>query len=181
MVQEGSVSTTKQALGGVLGWLPRCRLALEVGRHSPWVSRLLKSMGHEGIVAHARQVKRIRPSSRQEDRLEAQTVARLARGDPPWLRPIQHRSEKKGPGHRGVERLEGLAAAVGPAREPRRPEVASWTAQIHECDRNIEPIARREYPESEVLPQGRPSVRYRDGSTRFRGRTPPGTGASRST
>jgi transposase len=27
------------------------RIALEVGTHSPWVSRLLKNFGHEVIVA----------------------------------------------------------------------------------------------------------------------------------
>jgi len=72
----------------------RCRIAIEVGTHSPWVSRLLKSLGHEVIVANARQVKLISASSRKDDRLDAQTLARLARIDPQLLRPIQHRSEK---------------------------------------------------------------------------------------
>jgi transposase len=94
VVQEGSVPTTKKALGPVFGALPRCRIALEVGTHSPWVSRLLKSMGHEVIVANARQVKLISQSSRKDDRLDAELLARLARVDPQLLRPIQHRSEK---------------------------------------------------------------------------------------
>src|SRR6202040_3740042 len=33
-------------------------------------------------------------SSRKDDRLDAQTLARLARVDPQLLRPIRHRSEK---------------------------------------------------------------------------------------
>lgn len=92
IVQEGSVGTTKKALAQKYGAMRRSRIAVEVGTHSPWVSRLLKSFGHEVIVANARQVKLISQSSRKDDRLDAQTLARLARADPQLLRPIQHRS-----------------------------------------------------------------------------------------
>ena len=78
----------------VFASLGRCRVAVEVGTHSPWVNRLLKSFGHEVIVANARQVKLISQSSRKDDRLDAQTLARLARVDPQLLRPIRHRSER---------------------------------------------------------------------------------------
>ena len=47
--------------------------------HSPWISRLLSGLGHEVIVAHARNVRLIGESRCKDDRLEAQTVARLAR------------------------------------------------------------------------------------------------------
>jgi transposase len=94
IVKEGSVGTTKKALAQKFGALRRCRMAMEVGTHSPWVSRLLKSLGQEVIVANARQVKLISQSSRKDDRLDAQTLARLARVDPQLLRPIQHRSEE---------------------------------------------------------------------------------------
>src|SRR5208283_4100520 len=39
-------------------------------------------------------LKLISTSSRKDDRLDAQTLARLARVDPQLLRPIRHRSEK---------------------------------------------------------------------------------------
>ena len=94
VVQEGSVATTRKAMGQVFGRLPGCRIALEVGTHSPWVSRLLSGREHEAIVANARQVKLISSSSRKDDRLDAQILARLARVDPELLRPIRHRSEK---------------------------------------------------------------------------------------
>ena len=45
-------------------------------------------------MANARQVKLISDSSRKDDRLDAQTLARLARVDPQLLRPIRHRSEQ---------------------------------------------------------------------------------------
>ena len=91
---ERSTATTKKGMTQVFGALGRSRVAMEVGTHSPWVSRLLSSLGHEVIVANARQVHLISQSSRKSDRVDAQTLARLARVDPQLLRPIQHRSEK---------------------------------------------------------------------------------------
>jgi transposase len=93
-MQEGSVPTTKKAMLARFGALPRCRIALEVGAHSRWVYRLLRELGHEVYVANARQVKLITQSTRKDDRLDAQTLARLARVDPQLLRPIRHRSDE---------------------------------------------------------------------------------------
>jgi len=94
VIREGSVATTKNGMTQKFGGMGHRRIALEVGTHSPWVSRLLKSFGHEVIVANARQVKLISQSSRKDDKLDAQMLARLARMDPELLRPIRHRSEE---------------------------------------------------------------------------------------
>ena len=91
---EGSVATSREGMAQLFGTLARCRVALEVGTHSPWVSRLLNSYGHEVIVANARELKLISHSSRKSDQLDARTLARLARMDPALLRPIRHRSEQ---------------------------------------------------------------------------------------
>jgi len=92
--KEGSVPTSKKGMLERFGALARCRIAMEVGTHSPWVSRLLSQLGHEVIVANARQVKLISESSRKDDRLDARLLARLARVDPALLRPVRHRSEQ---------------------------------------------------------------------------------------
>lgn len=94
LVGEGCVATTKKAMTEKFGGLGRCRMAMEVGTHSPWVSRLLTSLGHEVVVANARQVRLITHSTRKDDKLDARMLARLARIDPELLRPIRHRSEK---------------------------------------------------------------------------------------
>jgi len=93
-IGEGSVATTKKAMTEKFGGLGRTRIAMEVGTHSPWVSRLLTALGHEVIVANARQVRLITHSTRKDDKLDARMLARLARVDPELLRPIRHRSEK---------------------------------------------------------------------------------------
>src|SRR5437762_7624713 len=52
IVMEQKVSTTAKALQAAFGAMPRSRIALETGMHSPWISRLLSGLGHEVIVAH---------------------------------------------------------------------------------------------------------------------------------
>jgi transposase len=76
----------------VFGKIPHSRVALETGTHSPWVSRQLTPLGHEVIVARARNVRLISESNRKDDRLDARTLARLARIDPGLLGPVRHRS-----------------------------------------------------------------------------------------
>src|SRR5579863_8829780 len=92
VVLEQRLSTTPKAMKEVFGGMPRSRMALETGMHSPWVSRVLSELGHEVIVAHARNVRLIGESRKKDDRLDARTLARLARIDPQLLAPVQHRS-----------------------------------------------------------------------------------------
>ena len=89
---EQRVGTTAKALQEVFGAMPRSRIALEIGTHSPWISRLLRELGHEVIVANARKVRLIGESRKKDDRMDAQTLARLARIDPELLYPVKHRS-----------------------------------------------------------------------------------------
>jgi transposase len=88
------LATTPKAMKEVFGEMPRSRIALETGMHSPWVSRLLSELEYEVIVAHARNVRLIGESRRKNDRFDARTLARLARIDPELLGPVQHRSRK---------------------------------------------------------------------------------------
>lgn len=188
---EGGVATTKKAMAEEFGRIGGCRIAIEVGTHSPWLSRLLGELGHEVIVANPRQVKVISSSSRKNDRMDAQLLARLARVDPKLLRPIRHRSEKaqldlltvrvraalveartglvnaarglaKALGSRlpacdtdqmNEERLEGLPGALRGQLEPLVRQVAALTREIHALDKQVEQLARTEYPETQLLRQ----------------------------
>jgi transposase len=94
VILEHSFSTTAKGVHQVFDGIPHSRIALETGTHSPWVSRQLIQMGHEVIVAHARNVRLIGESSRKDDQLDARTLARLARIDPGLLGPVRHRSAK---------------------------------------------------------------------------------------
>ena len=62
---EQRVRTTMKGLREVFGMRPHSRIALETGTHSPWISRLLRQLGHEVIVANARKVRLIGESGRK--------------------------------------------------------------------------------------------------------------------
>ena len=94
VIGEQKVGTTPKAIREAFASMPCSRVALETGMHSPWVSRLLEELGHEVIVAHARNVRLIGESRKKDDRLDARTLARLARIDPQLLAPVKHRSRQ---------------------------------------------------------------------------------------
>jgi transposase len=94
IILEQKVATTPEAMKLTLERIPRSLIALETGTHSPWVSRLLRELGHEVLVAHAQKAQLISKSNRKDDRHDARTLARLARIDPELLGPVRHRSAK---------------------------------------------------------------------------------------
>jgi transposase len=110
---EQRVRTSAKALREVFGAMPRSRIALETGTHSPWISRLLSELGHEVIVAHARNVRLIGESRQKDDRLDAQTLARLARIDPQLLCPVKHRSAQAQADLMMIRARAGLVRARG--------------------------------------------------------------------
>jgi transposase len=77
------------------------RICIEASGLSPWVARVLTELGHEVIVANAQRVRLIAESSLKNDRVDAETLARLVRMDPALLRPIRHRREE-------TQRLRGM-------------------------------------------------------------------------
>lgn len=94
LVREGRVTLSRAGIETVFSARQPCRIALEVGTHSPWVSRALAELGYEVLVANARQVGLIARGSKKTDRVDAETLARAARFDPALLKPIRHRGEQ---------------------------------------------------------------------------------------
>jgi transposase len=122
---EDQVATTTGGLDSLFAKMASCRIALEVGTHSPWVSRHLAAMGHEVIVANPRKVRLITQSVKKNDRMDAEQLARLARVDPQLLAPIRHR----GPEAQGdlavirarAELVEARTALINAARGLAKP------------------------------------------------------------
>jgi transposase len=94
MIEESRLPTTKASFQRKFATLQPCRVAMEVGSHSRWVSQQLKDLGHDVLVANARKLRAIYHNPRKGDRADAETLARLARLDPELLSPIHHRSPK---------------------------------------------------------------------------------------
>jgi transposase len=92
VIEEGRVATTEVALRQRFAGMGRARVVLEVGTHSPWVSRLLEGLGHEVISANPRRLRLIYDNDRKSDRVDAEYLARVGRLDPELLAPIRHRA-----------------------------------------------------------------------------------------
>lgn len=91
LVEAFRVRTTEPALSARLTSFPPSRVVLEVGTHSPWVSRAVVHCGHEAIVANPRRVRLISENDSKSDGVDAELLARLGRVDPSLLKPIVHR------------------------------------------------------------------------------------------
>jgi len=140
VVLEQRLSTTPKAMGEVFGGMPRSRIALETGTHSPWISRLLEELGHEVIVAHARKVRLIGESRKKDDRLDAQTLARLARIDPELLCPVKHRSAQAQADLTVIRARAGLVRARTALVNTARSLAKSYGERLRGCNvRNMNP------------------------------------------
>jgi len=93
-LKEYSIPNRSERLERLAEDYPGALIAMEVGTHSPWISRLLKAKGAEVIVANARKLRAIYTNERKCDRRDAQMLAKLARVDPELLHPVEHGSEQ---------------------------------------------------------------------------------------
>jgi transposase len=89
-----TVSNTAKAIRKYFGEMGPCRVAMEAGTHSGWVSRILEELGHDVLVGNPRKLRVIWDSDEKNDERDAEMLARIARFDPHLLYPIHHRSQK---------------------------------------------------------------------------------------
>src|SRR6476469_1520996 len=137
---EQRVRTSAKALQEVFSGMPGSRIALEIGTHSPWISRLLSELGHEVIVANARKVRLIAESRKKDDRLDAQTLARLARIDPQLLYPVKHRSVQAQADLTVIRARAGLVRARTALGNTARGLAKSYGERLRGCNvRNMNP------------------------------------------
>jgi hypothetical protein len=68
---------------------------MEAGAQSGWVTRALRQLGYEPIVANPRKLKAISANERKSDRNDALLLAKLATADATLLHPVHHRSEAR--------------------------------------------------------------------------------------
>ncbi len=132
--REQRVRTNAKALCELFGAMPHSRIALETGTHSPWISRLLSELGHEVIVANARKVRLIGESRKKDDRLDAQTLARLARIDRQLLCPVKHRSAQAQADLTVIRARAGLVRARTSLVNTARSLAKSYGERLRGCN-----------------------------------------------
>lgn len=148
IVFEASVLTTKKGMTQAFATLPPCRIGMEVGTHSPWISRLLTGWKHEVYVANARELRAISASSRKDDRMDARMLARLTRVDPELLRPIRHRSERAQADLMQIRVRATLVETRTALINSARGLTKASGERLRSCDAN-----QMGTPEAEALPQ----------------------------
>ncbi len=169
----------------------RLRVTMEVGPHSPWISRLTEELGLETIVADPRRLKLISQNDSKNDATDAEYLARLGRIDVSLLNPVKHRSVRSQT-HLAliksreimvksrtmmINRIRGVTKSFGiqltkcstesfhrqvppllpeelsGALMPLINSIADLTTRIRQYDRDVERIAKADYPETERLRQ----------------------------
>lgn len=93
VMEEGRLTTTREGFHRRFGSDVKALIAMEVGTHSPWASRLLKELGHEVLVANPRKLRMIYANRHKQDKVDAEMLARVARMDRNLLASIEHRPE----------------------------------------------------------------------------------------
>jgi len=133
VIERGKVRTEELALRRRFAGMERARIVLEVGTHSPWISRLLGDLGHEVVVANPRKLRLIYGNPRKTDRADAEYLARVGRMDPELLAPVTH-------GGRQVQADRGVLRARQQVVRIRtqlinhvRGAVKSWGERLPSC------------------------------------------------
>jgi transposase len=150
--REAIVITTVAGMTHYFAKRDRCRVVLEVGTHSPWVSRLLEQLGHEMIVANPSAMFAGAPRRRRNDRLDARFLARQGRADVELLYPITHRSADAQRDLESLRARDQLVAVRTKLINHVRGTVKSWGARLSRC--SSEAFAKRAAGElpSELAP-----------------------------
>ena len=107
----GKAATLRSDLATLFEQWKGCRLVIEAGCHSPWISRLGQECGMEVVVANPRRVDLISKSDRKTDRTDAETLAELGRSNVRLLAPITHRS-KDTQAHLAIQRSRDEAVGA---------------------------------------------------------------------
>ena len=147
-IEETRIPSTIRALEQEFGQCAPMRIAIEVGSHSRWVSRMLPEYGHEVVVANACKLRLIYKNPRKSDRVDAEYLAKLIRLDPSLLSPVQHRGEEAQKHLAILRSRDALVQARTQLVNHARGMVKSFGSRLSRC--STESFARKANP---VLPE----------------------------
>jgi transposase len=129
-VEEGRFRHSVESMGKRFGRRGPARVALEVGAQSAWIAREFAKLGHEVIVANARELKWITSHSKN-DRNDALKLARLARADRNLLTPVEHRTAEQQGELAVIRARDALVRSRTPSRRNRRYSTGGTTLLVN--------------------------------------------------
>ena len=132
ILEQRRLSTTSASFQRYFQGAP-CLVIVESGTHTPWVRRLLESLGHQVITANPSKVQAISSSLRKTDERDARCLAQLARVDPELLGPVHARSPEAQQALAVVRAREGLVKVRTLLINQVRGMVKSFGARLPGC------------------------------------------------
>lgn len=149
VIRRGRLRTGPSSLQKHFSNIPTAKIVIEVGTHSPWVSRRLVDMGHEVVVANPRKLKVIWQNDYKNDDNDAELLARVGRFDVRLLGPIQHRSESAQADLAKVKARNSLVEVRTKLINAVRGTVKSFGARLPSCSaETFHNKVREEIPEA---------------------------------
>jgi transposase len=140
VVLEQRLGTTPKAMKEVFGKMPRSRIALETGMHSPWVQhRSAQAQAHLMVIRARAGLVRARTS-----------LINTARG---LTKSYGERLRGCSPRNLNGEKARQLSPELQAALEPLLGGIESLSQRIYEYNQQIEKIARESYPQVARLKQ----------------------------
>jgi transposase len=94
VIKSSTVENTTKAIRKYFKPFKGALVALEAGTHSPWISRLLDTLGCKVLVGNPRKLRVIWKSDQKCDERDAEMLARIARFEPDLLYPITHKGRQ---------------------------------------------------------------------------------------
>jgi transposase len=134
VIRQERVSTTRAGVRRFLGSLDHGRVVLEVGTHSPWVSREIAAAGHEVLVAKAGRLPLIFRDHRKSDTRDAEHLALVGRLSATLLEPLRHRSEDSQRDLATLRARDALVQARTRLINHCRGQVKSFGDRLPACD-----------------------------------------------
>lgn len=108
-------------------------VVMESGTHSPWLSRLIESLGFKVLVGNARKLRAIWQSDVKDDSRDCEMLARIGRVDPSLLYPIHHRGKEAQADLSTLRARDALVSARTSLIGTCRGLVKSWGARLPKC------------------------------------------------
>lgn len=94
IIESQPIENNKESIRSFYERYKGNKVVLEAGTHSPWISRLLSSLGLEVLIGNPRKLRAIWGSTDKCDGRDAEMLARIGRFDPHLLCPINHRGRQ---------------------------------------------------------------------------------------
>ena len=93
-IEEERIVNTKKQVERYFSRFSGAVVIMEAGSHSPWISRLLRGMGHKVLVGNPRKLRAIWSADNKSDEQDARLLAMMYRLEPRLLHEVFHRSEE---------------------------------------------------------------------------------------